>query len=64
MSFMSFGALTCFVGYLNFSPNKSISNDELDAPLRRAHRDNRNEYIICYIWSPESRYINSVSKPS
>jgi hypothetical protein len=34
------------------------------APSQRAHRDDQNEYIICYIWSLESRVINSASKLS
>ena len=27
------------------------------APLQRAHRDNQNGYIICYIWSSEEKEI-------
>ena len=31
---------------------------EWSTPLQRSHRADRNAYIICYIWSSESRDIN------
>jgi len=31
---------------------------EWSTPLQRFHRADRNAYIICYIWSSESRDIN------
>jgi hypothetical protein len=64
MSSTSFGALTCFAGHLIFHQIKVCQMMNWSAPLRRARRDDRNGYIICYIWSPESRDINSASKPS
>jgi hypothetical protein len=64
MSFMSFGALTCFVRHLFFCWIKVSQMMNWSAPLRRARQDDRNRYIICYIWSPESRDINSAPKPS
>ena len=36
---------------------------EWSTPLQRSHRANRNAYIICYIWSSESRDINKRSTP-
>jgi hypothetical protein len=64
MSSTSFGALTCFAGHLIFHRIKVSQMMNRYTPLRRAHRHDRNGYIICYIWSPESRDINSASKPS
>jgi hypothetical protein len=60
----SFCALTCFVGHLIFHQIKLSQMMNWSAPLRRALQDDRNGHIICYIWSPESRDINSASKPS
>jgi hypothetical protein len=63
MSSTSFCALTCFAGHLIFHWIKVSPMMNWSAPLRRARRDDRNGYIICYIWSPESSDINSASKP-
>jgi hypothetical protein len=64
MSSTSFGALTCFAGYLIFHWIKVSQITNWSAPLWRARRDDQNGYIIYYIWSPESRDINSASKLS
>jgi hypothetical protein len=64
MSATSFGALTCFVGHLIFYQIKVSQMMNWGTPLRRSRRDDRNEYIIFYIWILESSDINSASKPS
>jgi hypothetical protein len=64
MCSMSFGALTCFAGHLIFHRIKVSQTMNWSAPLRRARQGDRNGYIICYIWSLESRDINSTSKLS
>jgi hypothetical protein len=64
ISSTSFDTLTCFTGHLIFHLIKVSQMMNWSAPLQRAHRDDLNGYIICYIWSLESRYINSISKPS
>jgi hypothetical protein len=49
MSSMSFGVFTCFVGHLIFHQIKVSQMMNWSAPLRRARRDDRNRYTICYI---------------
>jgi hypothetical protein len=50
---MSFGALTYFAGYFIFYQIKLPQLMNWSAPLQRAHQDDQNGYIICYIWSSE-----------
>jgi hypothetical protein len=48
---MSCVVFTCFTGYLIFHHIKVSQVMKQRTPLRRAHQDNRNGYIIRYIWS-------------
>ena len=48
--------------YLGARPSKSTIT-EWSTPLQRSHRADPNAYIICYIWSSESRDINKRRTP-
>jgi hypothetical protein len=52
---MSYVLLPCLAGYLIFHHIKVSQVKNLITPLRRAHRDDRNGYIICSIWSSREK---------
>jgi hypothetical protein len=47
---------------INFYQIKVSQMMNWSAQLWRAHRDDRNGYIICYIWSPELKDIKCMTK--
>jgi hypothetical protein len=47
-----------FCRIFNISLYKSISSDELEHIIARAHRDDRNRHIIRYIWSSGEKVPN------
>jgi len=57
---MSFGDLTCFAGYLIFHSTKTSQMMSWSAPFRRAHRDNEDGYIICYIWITYAKDMRTI----
>jgi hypothetical protein len=58
---MSFGTLICLVGYAIFHRIKVSQMMNWSTPLWRAHRDDWNWYITCYIWSLEKIYQSATT---
>jgi len=58
MSSMSCVVLTCFVGYSIFHHIKVSQVKNLSTLLWRAHQDNQDGHIICYVWSTGEKVLN------
>jgi hypothetical protein len=63
MSSTSCVVLTSFARYVVFYYVKVSQVKNLSTPLRRAHRDDQDEHIICDIWSTgEKSSINTTRR--
>jgi hypothetical protein len=59
---MSCVVLPCFAGYAVFYYIKVSQVKNLSTPLQKAHRDDRDGYIIWHIWSIGEKVLDGMTQ--